>query len=149
MLELLELHGFDAYRGALVSGFLTLGGLMVTALALFTTRVHDLMGKPQYQAHANEIAHLFPGQQLTTPLRQGVQRARWAAGLCFATALAQLGLGVSAWAEGPLVAMVLAVLTIAYVCVCVDGYLRAYLAWLDLFEKLYREEIKGGASRAG
>lgn len=149
VLDLFSLQDFGGYRSALFTGFLTLGGLMVTALGLFITRVHDMMSKASQLEHDGVVLDLFPGTQFTEPLRAAVQLTRRAAALCFTTAMLELGLGLSVWRHAPLVAVLLALGTSVYVTRAVDAFLRSYLAWLDLAEELHREQVKRRKVKTG
>lgn len=149
ILELLAPPNFDGLRSATVTGFLTLGGLMVAVLGLFTTRIHDFMVRAEFLTSAADVQALFPAVEHTLPLRQMTGRARRAASVCFVTAFVELGLGSSAWHVAPTIGLLLALASLVYVARSVDGFLAAYLDWLGEFENVYREMVKNRAKQAG
>ena len=122
-------------RGAIFTGFLTLGGLLLTSLSFVTTRIHDLMKSKAFERRADWLVELEPDVALAGTLRESSNATIRAVKYCFGTSLYQLVFGgldtfVFNW-----VGIALVLVTMAMVARLAARSVSEYVRWLDAFER--------------
>lgn len=126
-----------ALRGPLFTGFLTMSGLLLTALSLLVTRIHDLMRDPMFQARARAVAaHLGPEHPAQASLHRHTRLMRRAVWVCLLVAGLQVTLGLAASPMARMVCLAAGVGGLATVAWSVHHVLESYLMWLRKFDEL-------------
>lgn len=139
---------FNTFRSAAFSGFLTLGGLMLTSLGLFTTRIHDFMVRPEFRDHFVDVEAVLPQTDHTRPLREMTQSVRRAALACLVIAGVEV-LSGTFFPEQAVVPLGAVLFGLFYVGRVMNAMLKAYTEWLTEFGKAYKRSIAPAHRRAG
>ena len=133
---------YHALRGPLFGGFLSLGGFILASLVFLSSRLHEFMKSPSEAVRRAAVEAVEPGRPHTGALRARATQTRWAVNACFLTAAIQITVGVieAPWARQA--SVLVALLSLAYVVLTINGALRMYYASLNEYDTDLAEEAR-------
>jgi len=135
-------------RGSIFTGFLTLGGILLTSLSFITTRIHDMMKTTAYQRRAQWMIALRPGVSLANSLKTHTQQSKMAVTLCFATSFYQVVFGGIEFPLFQLFNVLLIAVTTWVVWRLATSSIQTYFEWLAIFERGMAEEAEDATRKS-
>jgi hypothetical protein len=137
---------FHDLRSPLIGAYVSLGGLMLTSFSIVSSRLHEFMKTDEAEERRVTLEAIRPNAPHTQALEARANEVVRAVKLCFLTAGLSMTISLVDSAIFRWVCLITALVTLTYVGHVGLNSIKAYFAWLRLYQRQLSEKARRRAS---